>query len=202
MSTSLDLGIPASSSTVTVRAIDVSPGATVPAAFLTSPVLPGREAMIFPCYAFLIDHAPDDKRLMFDLGPRKDLQSLAPAIAESLQAASGAKFETEKDITERLIEGGIPLESIQPSSGGELFSFISGEHGVLMSFTCPVTLTLTTLVRIQTRIQGSYGVFSLNLLTGDMSKFPPSTELLAGPGFDRKGYPTHPDAKLLDSDLS
>lgn len=113
MSTPLDLGIPSSTSTITVRAIDVSPGAIIPAAYFTAPVLPGREFMTVPCYAFVIEHASKDKRVMFDLGPRKDTENYAPAILELLKPANGFKFEIEKDVTEVLVEGGISLESIQ-----------------------------------------------------------------------------------------
>ncbi|KAL0564149.1 hypothetical protein V5O48_017902 [Marasmius crinis-equi] len=35
-----------------------------------------------------------------------------------------------------------------------------------------------------------------------MSKWPSSTKLVVGPGSDRKGYPTHPDAVMLDSDFA
>ncbi|KAK7022881.1 hypothetical protein VNI00_016868 [Paramarasmius palmivorus] len=37
---------------------------------------------------------------------------------------------------------------------------------------------------------------------GDMSKFPPSTTLVIGPGSTRASYPTVPDALLLDSDFA
>jgi len=40
-----------------------------------------------------------------------------------------------------------------------------------------------------------------DIVIGDMSTFPSNTELIIGPGTDRKVYPEHKDALLLESDF-
>jgi hypothetical protein len=109
-----ELGIPASSSTVTVKAFDLidDPGAIkLPASAFFQPVIPGHENLRCPDFAFLIESQSTKKRVMFDLGSRKDLENAAPCIAE--QYKSGAiVFPVNRDIVEQLRDAGVALESI------------------------------------------------------------------------------------------
>ncbi|KAF8069243.1 hypothetical protein FPV67DRAFT_1561859 [Lyophyllum atratum] len=75
------------------------------------PVLPGNETWTCPTYAFHIEHSATGRQVMIDLGPRKDLENSALAISVWFQEALFS-VTIEKDITEQLVEGGIPLESI------------------------------------------------------------------------------------------
>ncbi|KAG6807517.1 hypothetical protein H0H93_001531 [Arthromyces matolae] len=105
-----DLGIPSVTATVDVRAFDVAYDGTVLASAFMTPVLPGFEAYSAPMYAFLIEHKPTGKRIMFDLGPRKDTENSAPGVLQFL--ATFGKITFPKDIIDLLTEGGIHPESI------------------------------------------------------------------------------------------
>lgn len=110
----LDLGIPASSSTVSVKVFNVvdEPNTViVPAAVFLSPVLPGRENLGFPVFAFLIEHTATKQRVMFDLGPRKDLVNAAPVIAEAVKTGI-VSMPVSRDIGEQLQDAGVDLQSI------------------------------------------------------------------------------------------
>ncbi|KAJ7484739.1 hypothetical protein FB451DRAFT_1233359 [Mycena latifolia] len=105
-----DLGIPASSATVSVTAFNVidDPSAViVPASAVFSPVLPGHESLQCPAFAFLIENAATKQRVMFDLGPRKDIENAAPSIA-----AARLLLPVSRDIVEQLTDAGVDLASI------------------------------------------------------------------------------------------
>ncbi|KAK7019049.1 Metallo-beta-lactamase superfamily protein [Favolaschia claudopus] len=110
-----DLDIPASSSTVTVKIFDIvdDPKKVIAAAanFLT-PVPAGYENTTCPVYAFLVEHVPSGKKVLFDLGPRKDLgENGAPFMREAVR--SGANIlPVSKDIVEQLADDGVDLASI------------------------------------------------------------------------------------------
>ncbi|KAJ7627122.1 beta-lactamase-like protein [Roridomyces roridus] len=108
-----DFGIPASSSTVDIKAFNVA-NFTLNnlAAVLVSPVLPGRESITLPIHAYLIQHQPSNTTFMFDLGMRNDPQNLPPGFA-GLFDNKNITFEPFKDITELLQEGGVSLDSIE-----------------------------------------------------------------------------------------
>ncbi|KAK1233379.1 hypothetical protein PQX77_003491 [Marasmius sp. AFHP31] len=159
--------IPSSSSTVSVRAFDVHANtSTIPAAMFVEPVLPGRQVMKpLPGFVFLIERTDTEgrkRRLMFDLGTRKDLEGLAPKLREQVSSMSNARLDVDRDIVEQLTEGKIDLNSID------------------------------TVIWSHTHLDH----------VGDLSKWPTSTKLVLGAGSDRKGYPTFPDAILLDSDFA
>jgi hypothetical protein len=87
----------------------------VPAADCYFPVINPGANLLADIYAFYIEHpvASSKKtggnrsveRYMFDLGIRKDLQNLAPAIASNVTFPS--------DIPTQLVEGEIALDSIK-----------------------------------------------------------------------------------------
>ncbi|KAL0062508.1 hypothetical protein AAF712_010642 [Marasmius tenuissimus] len=162
-----EIAIPPSTSTVSVRAFDVHADTfRVPASSLVDPVLPGRQIMEpVPGFVFLIEHVDADgrqRRLMFDLGTRKDLQGFAPKLREIVSSNSLARLDVERDVVDQLTEGGIDLKSID------------------------------TVIWSHTHIDH----------VGDLSKWPTDTKLVLGAGSDRKGYPTYPDAILLDTDFA
>ena len=109
-----DFGIPASHATVDVRVFNTGKIALVETTHVVvHPVLPGRETITFPVYAFLVEH--NGERLLWDLGVRNDPQNAVPGVAK--EAAEGgfsfAGGKTPKDIAELLVDGGIPLASIK-----------------------------------------------------------------------------------------
>ncbi|KAJ7738320.1 hypothetical protein B0H16DRAFT_1761374 [Mycena metata] len=109
-----DLNIPASSATVTVKIFDVvdDPRQVVASAgaFVT-PVAPGYENLTCPVFAFLIENTTTQQKVLFDLGPRKDLENGAPGVAEAVKAGHLA-MPISKDIVEQLSENGVEPKSI------------------------------------------------------------------------------------------
>ncbi|KAJ7078542.1 beta-lactamase-like protein [Mycena belliarum] len=109
-----DLGIPESPSTVTVKiynVVDEPNTVVVPASVFLSPVLPGNENLGFPVFAFLIENAATKQRVMFDLGPRKDLHNAVQSIAEAAKAGIVA-FPVTRDIVEQLNDTDVDLDTI------------------------------------------------------------------------------------------
>ncbi|EEB93847.1 hypothetical protein MPER_07448, partial [Moniliophthora perniciosa FA553] len=105
--------IPSSSSTVSVRCINVTTDdSDVPAALFLEPVLSGREALPAPAYAFLIEHPEKKKRIMFDLGPRKDTDKLSPTLLAQFGSIPGFNMKVEKDVVEQLNAEGIGPDDI------------------------------------------------------------------------------------------
>jgi hypothetical protein len=108
------LGIPASSATVSLRAFNVVDDPrtmVVPAKMFFQPVPAGRESFGAPVFAFLVTHAGSGRRIMFDVGVRKDLENAAPRIADAVKAGHMA-MPVNKDIVEQLVEDGVDLASI------------------------------------------------------------------------------------------
>jgi hypothetical protein len=69
-----------------------------------NPVIPGHEFINFPTLAFLIENKAHDKRVLFDVGGRKDYWNYAPHTS--------AGMRVEKGVDELLVEAGIELESL------------------------------------------------------------------------------------------
>ncbi|KAJ7087217.1 beta-lactamase-like protein [Mycena belliarum] len=157
-----DLGIPTSPSTVTVTAFDVvDPGKIiVPASVFFSPILAGLEKLRCPAFSFLIENAATKRRVMFDLGPRKDPENAAPSVAEAIKSGVFV-MPVSRDIVERLSDAGVDPESIS----AVIWSHSHYDH------------------------------------TGDVSKFPSSTELVFGGDMVRATWETDPNSTLLESDL-
>ncbi|KAJ7130623.1 hypothetical protein C8R44DRAFT_775899 [Mycena epipterygia] len=110
-----DFGIPASNATVDVKVFNLGNASLINSTHaFVSPVLPGRETITFPLFVFLLEHTKTQKRLMFDLGIRKDPLNFVPSIASSFASGVFQLDDSEaKDITELLEDGGISLASIE-----------------------------------------------------------------------------------------
>ncbi|KAJ4985088.1 metallo-beta-lactamase superfamily protein [Stagonosporopsis vannaccii] len=106
-----NLHIPNSSVSVTVRIIDSGTRLNAPASFFMEPTIPGHEVLSnSPAYPFLIEHE-SGKKLIFDLGIRKDWKNFAPAILTQFGAA-GVEVNGDKDVIDALEEGGIRREEV------------------------------------------------------------------------------------------
>ncbi|KAJ7576813.1 beta-lactamase-like protein [Mycena floridula] len=103
------LNIPPSSKTVNVRAIDVTNDSSIPAAFFVDPVPAGKEIITcVPIYAFVIENKSLNKRIMFDLGVRKDAENHPPSLAPMVKGESGFDLTVRRgDVFDRLVEGGV-----------------------------------------------------------------------------------------------
>jgi hypothetical protein len=67
-----DLNLPASNSFVSVRAIDTTLDMFCKTFPFLSPVMRGHEFINFPTLAFLIENKALGKRVLFDIGGRKN----------------------------------------------------------------------------------------------------------------------------------
>ncbi|KAK4168370.1 beta-lactamase-like protein [Cladorrhinum sp. PSN259] len=108
-----NLNIPPSSSTVSVSAINTT--STLhggPTSLMVSPPIQGHNWLAAPIYSFLIHHPPTNRRLLFDLGIRKDFQNLSPVIYHRLQEF-GCKITVTKDVRDILEENGLATRDIE-----------------------------------------------------------------------------------------
>ncbi|KAK3301788.1 beta-lactamase-like protein [Chaetomium strumarium] len=97
------LELPASQHVVDVSIIDSTTFIRVPTGSFVENPLPGHESLECPAFVFLVQH-PSGKKVLFDLGLRKDTESLAPVIHEGM--AHGVIATVEKDVAQILQESG------------------------------------------------------------------------------------------------
>lgn len=91
-----NLNIPSSSATVHVQIIDTTGHITGSLDTFFTPAIKGHTRLSCPSYAFLISHPKLKRRVLFDLGIRKDYLELPPRIAKHLQGGDGWEVTVEK----------------------------------------------------------------------------------------------------------
>jgi len=75
-----------------------------------TPVFPHFTSMEgFPAFAFLIEH-PSKRKVLFDLGVRKDFENYSPGIAKRI---ADWNITVEKDVREQLEENGVSGDDIE-----------------------------------------------------------------------------------------
>ena len=85
----------------------------LPAEQFLYPNIEGHERLRIPSYSFLITH-PSKGRVLFDLSLRKDLQSLAPVMANRINNPTmGWKVAVPQDVPDTLVANGIELHEIK-----------------------------------------------------------------------------------------
>lgn len=97
-----NLDIPPSQYVVDVSIIDSTAHVRCPWGFFVTNPLPGHEILECPSFVFLIQH-PSGKRVLFDLGLRKDIEGFAPVIKQGMK---GVYMKAEKDVAQILQEAG------------------------------------------------------------------------------------------------
>lgn len=102
---------PASTNTVRVRMIDTTGVMVADAKPLVQPSQIGHQFMNIFVAAFLVEHVPSRKKVMFDLGIRKDYWNL-PAVLQKRLGDVIPSLCVEKDVTEILQENGVALSDI------------------------------------------------------------------------------------------
>jgi hypothetical protein len=104
------LEVPQSNATVRVHLIDTTTVMTIKSESFIKPVVKGHETISAPDVAFLIEH-PSGKRVLFDLGCRKDYWNLPDVIKARLGDVIPS-LRVDKDVSEILVENEVELESI------------------------------------------------------------------------------------------
>ncbi|KAG8631915.1 hypothetical protein KVT40_001055 [Elsinoe batatas] len=104
--------VPEGETSVGLRLINpVNFGPAILERFMAPPV-PGLETFkTCPSLSFLIEH-PSGRKLVWDLGIRKDWQNYSPSIAAYLPTTK-YKIQVEKNVADILRDGGVELETIE-----------------------------------------------------------------------------------------
>jgi hypothetical protein len=106
------LNIPDSNSTVVVHVINSTARIQgIPSNFFFEPEIKGFDTLDPTAFSFLIQHPASSRKLLWDLGVRKDWHDLAQGIAKAIKDR-GWKVTVEKGVAEILEEGGVKLEDI------------------------------------------------------------------------------------------
>ncbi|KAI0453616.1 beta-lactamase-like protein [Xylaria acuta] len=107
--------IPPSRATVSVSIIDTGSWVyNIPYKNFFSPLLDGLDTFDLCSYAFLVTHHGTDgeRRVLFDLGMRKDWENLVPATVQTIKNW-GCDMEMGKDVADILVEHGEKLSDIE-----------------------------------------------------------------------------------------
>lgn len=149
-----------------------------------APQVPGLDTFARnPAFSFLLEHS-SGRKLLFDLGIRKDYQNYAPKIANYIPT-TGYNIEVTHNVADILQEHGIALTEIEA-----------------VIWRCVSHMYLQDTVRYSNTNRRSHWHWDH---IGDPSTFPPTTDLIVGPGFKEAllpGAPTNPDSPILESDYT
>ncbi|KAL2355243.1 beta-lactamase-like protein [Cryomyces antarcticus] len=105
-----NLRIPESTCTVQVSIIDSTSRFEMNIAPFLQPDIKGKTKLTCPAFSFLIEHS-SGKKILFDLGVRKDFENLAPHIVE-MAKKGGWIVNTEKNVSEIISENGTEPKDI------------------------------------------------------------------------------------------
>lgn len=106
-STAPVLDIPAGAS-ANVQIIDSTSRIQVPVSAFMNPPIPGHEYLRAPAFSFLIEQVSSDRKILFDLGLRKDWQNHPPVIVKALNEP-GWNCDVKKNVAEILQENGVDV---------------------------------------------------------------------------------------------
>ncbi|RAL10207.1 MBL fold metallo-hydrolase [Aspergillus homomorphus CBS 101889] len=106
----INLNIPASDKTVEVSIIDTTANIQLPADVFFAPEIGGLKQLRAGAYAFLVENKSRDKRVLFDLGVRKDWENLAKPLYDRLKEIFAVTVR--KDVSDILTDHSIPLDTI------------------------------------------------------------------------------------------
>jgi hypothetical protein len=104
------LNLPSSLACVNIKIIDTTLTAEFPLGLFAQPTISGRE-LVESCYSFYIEHPTLGKRVLFDLGMRKDYTNLPPNFIAMLKQG-GWGVEIKHSVANIIKASGIEPESI------------------------------------------------------------------------------------------
>lgn len=148
--------------------------------FMEPPVPGVEKKKPSPVLTFLLEHS-SGKKIVFDLGIRKDYQNYAPVVADYIPTTN-YDIQVTKNVVDILEESGIP--------GTDIDAVIWRWVGIW----CRLFLRTLTFA--------SHWHWDH---IGDPSSFPPSTDLVVGCGFSDAmlpGYPANPKSPIRESDYA
>lgn len=107
-----DLGLPASKAKVDIRIINSTTRILgMPVSLFVQPDIKGYTTIDAPAFTFLIEHS-SGRKLLFDLGLRKDWEGLAPVVVETIKRY-GWDVSAQKGVREILEENGVNGSDIE-----------------------------------------------------------------------------------------
>ena len=160
----LPLNIPSSAEVCAISLINTTTDIVVTTPAFLEPEIKGHEFLNLPTFAFYIYHARLHKRLLFDMGCRKDWWNLPPAVINAIKSHSVPGLRITSEIHEILAAGGLDPKAIDTV----VWSHFHFDH------------------------------------VGNIQQFPPSTDLVVGPGFKASflpGFPTDPNSPFHETDF-
>lgn len=107
-----DLKIPSTQNTVSVRIIDTTSHIQgILVSLFVSPQIEGHTYLDCPAYSFLVEH-PSGRKLLFDLGVRKDPENFAPVLRNRIKNG-GWSVTVKKGVREQLEDHGVSGSDIE-----------------------------------------------------------------------------------------
>ncbi|KAI1610759.1 hypothetical protein EDD37DRAFT_631117 [Exophiala viscosa] len=91
-----------------VQIVDTTSRIRGPIDLFMSPPIKGHELLHVPAFSFLVEQISSGRKILFDLGLRKDWESHPPAVLK-LISTPGWSFEIEKGVAEILQENGVDV---------------------------------------------------------------------------------------------
>ncbi|KIW29293.1 uncharacterized protein PV07_05118 [Cladophialophora immunda] len=91
-----------------VSIIDTTSRIQAPVGLFMHPAIPGHEHLNAPAFSFLVEQQKSSRKVLFDLGLRKDWQSHPPAVLK-LISGPGWAMEIQKNVAEILQENGVDV---------------------------------------------------------------------------------------------
>lgn len=99
--------------TAKVQIIDSTARISAPVAHFMTPSIPGSPNLQAPAFSFLVEQPSSSRKILFDLGVRKDWQNLAPAVVKIVESP-GWGCDVKQNVAEILQENGVDV------AGGEI----------------------------------------------------------------------------------
>jgi hypothetical protein len=187
------LSLPSGPATVQVQIIDATAVMTnIPNSVFFQHNPKGFDTFKGRCSPFLITHTDNNsekRRVLFELGVRKDWRNLVPRNVEMVEGwmkMFGFTIMVEKDVAEILGENGVDPGSIE---------------AVIWRVCCPFSLGLSNMCPLKADESTSHGHFDH---IGNMQTFPSNVDLIVGPGITEAYMPGWPqrDVPLQETDFA
>ncbi|KAJ9241327.1 hypothetical protein DTO169E5_3527 [Paecilomyces variotii] len=106
------LNLPSGSNTCELSILNTTCDMTLPTISLIGPNIKGHENLNLPTFSFYIYNARQNKRVLFDLGSRKDWWNFTPVVLDAVKTKGISGLRITHDVADVLAEGGIDPKTI------------------------------------------------------------------------------------------